>query len=166
MSAREPGVAEGEDDDVADGHRRKQTRPRAVPASVGQEADERGGGEEADQIAAGRAGHVGGTRDRAGEDRGADEPFDEIERHGRRAEPRAVGGGEDEHDQRLQSHRHGIERNLDLGRHRERQRAADDQRRVARKPGVRRAGHKVATSVASRASVMGSPKASSVRFAS
>ena len=81
----EPGEAEGEDDGVAERHRGQKQRPRTVPAALGENADQRRRDEEAGEIAAGRARHIGRPGERAGEHRQAEKTFGEIERDRRRA---------------------------------------------------------------------------------
>ena len=77
---------EREDDRVAEQHRAEELDGIAVEAAFRQPADDGGGEREADEIAAGRADHVGkadALRRRALEDRKADRTFEQIE-HDRR----------------------------------------------------------------------------------
>ena len=149
---RQPGETGGENDEMAERHRGDREQPAARPAALGEPADQRRGEEKADQIAAGRPDEIGGPGGGAGEHRQADQAFAEIERDRRRGEAGAEQGAERQHRERLQRHRHRIERNLDLGRDDEDERA---QQTPARRRGRRApAGFAVGTNVAFGRSVM------------
>ena len=114
----EPGEAEREHHHIGDEHRAEHLREGAAPAAIGGGADDSGHNDEAEQIAARRSHEVGRTSDHrrgVGEDREAKGALGEIGEHGDDREPRPVGGGDAEHREGLERHRHRIEGNLDLG---------------------------------------------------
>ena len=107
---------------------RRGSRPR-------QPADQRCCDEKSQEVTARRPRHIDRAGIEAGEHLQAEQAFGKIERDGRGRETRAERCADDQHHEGLQRHRHGIEGNLRLGRHSERQRAADRQRREAGEAG-------------------------------
>src|SRR3954469_25601606 len=106
----QPGQPDGVDDERADQHHRERAAEPSIPAELGQPPDERAGEQEADEIAAGRAG--GGRRPTLalGEERQADEPEEHVQGDRREPPARAERATDDEDPEGLPGPRHGVAR--------------------------------------------------------